>query len=249
MVLDNFEEKEGLETRRKENLKEVNSSMNISNAKKKRANFISEYSLFYKNDYLKSLFNSKYYLFNLSKLVQEDSINKDGILIKARFIDNYLHDKKTHLRLFERSYNDIINTKCKEIIEFKNLDYEDKVFYFWDPYPFFELRRNLFRFCSMISFYSEWIVKSNLFESFCIFVILLNSTFIIISNPDDKNSLNELSDNYFLFFYTSEALLKIFAFGFCWDDDSYLRDSWNILDFLIIVIGWLTFILCKYLFI
>jgi len=59
MVLDNFEEKEGLETRRKENLKEVNSSMNISNAKKKRANFISEYSLFYKNDYLKSLFYTK----------------------------------------------------------------------------------------------------------------------------------------------------------------------------------------------
>jgi hypothetical protein len=59
MVLDNFEEKEVQETKRGENIKEVNSTMNYSNAKKKKAYLISEYSLFYKNDYLKSLFYTK----------------------------------------------------------------------------------------------------------------------------------------------------------------------------------------------
>jgi hypothetical protein len=59
MVLDNFEEKEVQETKRGENIKEVNSTMNYSNAKKKKAHLISEYSLFYKNDYLKSLFYTK----------------------------------------------------------------------------------------------------------------------------------------------------------------------------------------------
>lgn len=34
--------------------------------------------------------------------------------------------------------------------------------------------------------------------------------------------------------YTTEMLLKIIAFGFVLNDGSYLRDMWNIMDFLIV---------------
>jgi hypothetical protein len=34
--------------------------------------------------------------------------------------------------------------------------------------------------------------------------------------------------------------LKIFAKGFLFNDGAYLRDPWNILDFIIIVIGYVT---------
>lgn len=32
-----------------------------------------------------------------------------------------------------------------------------------------------------------------------------------------------------------EAIIKIIAFGFIGDDFSYLRNSWNILDFIILI--------------
>lgn len=34
-----------------------------------------------------------------------------------------------------------------------------------------------------------------------------------------------------------EALLKIMAFGFVLHPGSYLRNGWNILDFVVVVVG------------
>jgi len=38
-------------------------------------------------------------------------------------------------------------------------------------------------------------------------------------------------------------LLKIFAFGFVMHETSYLRDLWNVLDFAVVVVGLVAFIL------
>jgi len=59
----------------------------------------------------------------------------------------------------------------------------------------------------------------------------------MISNPEDDNSPNALSDSYFLFMYTAEMILKIFAFGLIFCEGAYLRDFWNVMDFIIIDIG------------
>ena len=47
----------------------------------------------------------------------------------------------------------------------------------------------------------------------------------------------EKIDNFFTVIYTLEASLKIVAFGFVIHRKAYLRDSWNILDFAIVVVG------------
>lgn len=47
-------------------------------------------------------------------------------------------------------------------------------------------------------------------------------------------------DDFFLAFYTFEMTLKIFGMGFILSKGSYLRDTWNILDFFIIVIGYVS---------
>lgn len=135
------------------------------------------------------------------------------------------------------------------MIEFKHEDNENVVFYYYDASLCFNLRRSIHTCCSWVSFYSEWVVKSTLFESLCILVILLNSYFIMIADPTKTNTISDQVDNYFLYFYTFEAIMKILGFGFVWNDNSYLRDSWNILDFIIIVIGWLTIVLCIFLLI
>ena len=46
----------------------------------------------------------------------------------------------------------------------------------------------------------------------------------------------------FLILYTLEMNIKIFALGFISTSCAYLRDYWNILDFIIIVSGYIPFI-------
>jgi len=40
-----------------------------------------------------------------------------------------------------------------------------------------------------------------------------------------------------------EMVLKIIAMGFFMRAHSYLRDSWNILDFTVVILGWLASII------
>ena len=42
----------------------------------------------------------------------------------------------------------------------------------------------------------------------------------------------------FLFIFTGECLMKIIAQGFIQHQNAYLRNAWNILDFTIVMIGW-----------
>ncbi len=74
-------------------------------------------------------------------------------------------------------------------------------------------------------------------------VIIVNSLLILVSDPGDKNSPNELSNDYFLFIYTFEMVVKIFAFGLIFSEGAYLKDFWNVMDFFIIDVGLLTFVM------
>ena len=42
-------------------------------------------------------------------------------------------------------------------------------------------------------------------------------------------------DYFFATFFTVEAIMKIIAFGFVLEENSYLRDSWSQLDFFIVL--------------
>lgn len=56
-------------------------------------------------------------------------------------------------------------------------------------------------------------------------------------------SLSEYADNidfFFLIIYTIEMMLKIIAMGFFMRAHSYLRDTWNILDFVVVILGWVS---------
>lgn len=36
--------------------------------------------------------------------------------------------------------------------------------------------------------------------------------------------------------------MKIISYGFCLNRTSYLRDGWNWLDFLVVIVGWFDFL-------
>ncbi|KAF8570730.1 hypothetical protein P879_02096 [Paragonimus westermani] len=56
----------------------------------------------------------------------------------------------------------------------------------------------------------------------------------------DKRPLSEkleMTEKYFMGIFTCEASLKIIALGFILHSGSYLRNVWNILDFIVVVTG------------
>jgi hypothetical protein len=50
----------------------------------------------------------------------------------------------------------------------------------------------------------------------------------------------EATENYFLIIFSVELALKILALGFVLHPGSYLRNVWNIMDFVVVVTGYIT---------
>lgn len=50
-------------------------------------------------------------------------------------------------------------------------------------------------------------------------------------------SFQEKTETYFLAIFCLEAVIKICALGFICHEGSYLRNGWNIMDFIVVVTG------------
>jgi len=87
------------------------------------------------------------------------------------------------------------------------------------------------------------VVENKLFEYFILFTIVTNCVVLMIAKPlpnDDISRLNaklEDADVIFVAIFTLEAILKIIAYGFFFHANSYLRSGWNIIDFVVVVVG------------
>lgn len=69
------------------------------------------------------------------------------------------------------------------------------------------------------------------FDRFILFVILVNCLFLALDKEVDFVSENiDVIDFVFLIIYTWEMTMKIIAMGFFMRAHSYLRDSWNIVS-------------------
>ena len=75
------------------------------------------------------------------------------------------------------------------------------------------------------------IITSWVFEFIALFVIVANSVVLALG---DNPLLSDTIDWVFLYLYTIEMMLKISCLGFVLDDKSYIRNPWNILDFVIV---------------
>jgi hypothetical protein len=79
------------------------------------------------------------------------------------------------------------------------------------------------------------------FDRFILIVILVNCLFLAMDKEVDAVTNNiETIDFVFLLIYSWEMTMKIIAMGFVMRMHSYLRDSWNCLDFVVVMLGWFT---------
>ena len=102
-----------------------------------------------------------------------------------------------------------------------------------------------------------WLTYHPRFDSVILALIILNSVVLAITDysldaidsnmePDAdrswRNAVPVYAQPVFTALFCLEFVLKALAMGFCFDAGSYLRDSWNVLDFLVVVTSVLNFI-------
>ncbi len=91
------------------------------------------------------------------------------------------------------------------------------------------------------------IIQHPLFDQFILSIIVVNCTFMIMSDYDHVDHMNNLSSDgsirnqiilnseiYFTVIFTCEFVLKWAALNI-YGPNSYFHDSWNWLDFLVVV--------------
>ena len=87
------------------------------------------------------------------------------------------------------------------------------------------------------------LTHTNLFEAIIVLAIFLNSLVLAITDYSDRNNKTEYNQQLeqigkvFSFIFALELVLKVIAFGFIKHPKSYLRDTWNWLDFVVVVTG------------
>lgn len=79
------------------------------------------------------------------------------------------------------------------------------------------------------------IISYKIFHKFILICILLNCICLIFETIPKLRSINTYSNHIFIVIFTLECIMKIIAYGFILDDNTYLRDPWNILDFVVVV--------------
>ncbi len=126
-------------------------------------------------------------------------------------------------------------------IEYKNpvelLDSEDKagcLFYF--KYIVVAIRYYVSHTCLLV-------VQHPVFESVTLLIIFANCVTLAMDDPttDSQEAWQVIAGYLFQTLYTAELVLKVLALGFAFNVGAYLRDMWNVLDFVIVVVGFLEY--------
>jgi hypothetical protein len=176
--------------------------------------------------------------------VQLDLNNTEKLLQKGRILGCYFEkaDEK------ELPHFSLVGPKemgAEEIIDFKVLRKEEEARRYFDYSCCLEQRKKINKIFVYTRFWCRFFVDNPIFDYLSLLVIVANTILILISDPTDPNNYGNITDNYFLYFYTLECVLKILAFRFWSAEDAYIRDPWNILDFFVVVVGWILFIVEK----
>ena len=140
-------------------------------------------------------------------------------------------EKDKHFEFVKLSkVRDGVNSQIK-IVERNSLEL---TMLYCDSWPLLNFRREIMIFISKFQRFCFLVVTSKPFESFSLIIILLNSVFMIVSDPNNDQSIINKSEMLFFSLYTAELLLKLIGMGLFTKKIGFFRNSWNVLDFLIV---------------
>lgn len=132
------------------------------------------------------------------------------------------------------------NDKILTVAEKNDLE---KLEVYTDRFPLLELRKSLNKIRILIHMVCWQIQDSSIFNFLTMMVIGVNSFTMMIQDPtdDEPGPFFVAAENIFIVLYTIEMVIKIVGLGFIMGPNAYLKESWNILDFVIVVTSYTSF--------
>jgi len=93
-----------------------------------------------------------------------------------------------------------------------------------------------------IRYWCARIIDHPVFDKIVLVLIAISSVALALSSPlnnpySKKQEFLDVLDIILTVLFTIEMCLKIVALGFCFQPRAYLRNSWNILDFIVVLIS------------
>jgi hypothetical protein len=117
----------------------------------------------------------------------------------------------------------------------------EKLEVYTDRFPLLKLRKQIRKVLILINMVAYAIINTKLFENISITVIMINSIVMIFDDPtEEPTELSKTLENVFLALYTIEMVLSIVGKGFFFSEGAYIKDGWNILDFVIVMVSYFT---------
>ena len=136
----------------------------------------------------------------------------------------------------KNSYIKEVQKRNEKILTVADKNDLEKLEVYTDRFPLLELRKSINKVLILIHMIAFEIQSSKIFENSTIFIILVNCFFMMAADPtQDPTEFEEIAENVFLALYTIEMVVKILGLGFIMGEKAYIRDGWNILDFIIVV--------------
>ena len=91
-----------------------------------------------------------------------------------------------------------------------------------------------------VTYYCNAIIKDPIFEILTLVIICANCIILAIDDPTDDitPSWHKWTDLGFQIAYTVELAMKIFALGFLIPKGAFLKNLWNIVDLIVVVLGY-----------
>ena len=154
-----------------------------------------------------------------------DQTNFSKSMVIKDNIDDAVKDDKNYTLIERRMI------KWQQINKiFKKNDCEDSLYLFSQSNPFRI-------FCMKL-------INHALFDKFILFIIILSTVRLIMDTFLGGYSmvfLFDICDCCFNIIFLLEAVIKIIALGFAFEEGSYLRDNWNKIDAIIVICSFIEF--------
>ena len=155
---------------------------------------------------------------------------------KGKIKDMYLNNSKKQILINvpHFSYEKENEIKEKDIIDFRPLEQNEIERRYYDNSCCLKERKIIYNY----RYYCRLITDNSVFDFISLLIIIKNCILLFIFDEIGKEV-----ELYFLIFYLLEAILKIFGHTFFISKNAYIRDYWNILDFIVVIIGIITLII------
>ncbi|KAL4477034.1 hypothetical protein ABPG72_011731 [Tetrahymena utriculariae] len=137
---------------------------------------------------------------------------------------------------FDKAYNDQKNKESLDIVQMNDFD---RIKQYQDHTIFQKIYKKIWYTKVLTNWVALSIINHPLFEVISLGVIIFNSILLSLDDPTTNNDNNYQIDQALLIIYTVEMGLKIIALGFIFNKGAYLRDTWNIIDIVIIITGFM----------